>query len=206
MMIANAKDNKHLYEDVFKQYYEWGEMLRVEGLAESELGPKLMPFTVTHTTDLKAAWFLSNRGGSCKNKTHFCHLCACTKDTLTSFSIGDLHCKCCKWKNRIKCFHHTVCEQVNVESMLNELENPLGEYYRIHGKSYQQILYTSQLRVDYMQADMESDLKHIDYVIPVNDVKKKKVIPQFIARECHLRGLTLHGTQVEEWRCMHASK
>jgi hypothetical protein len=76
---------------VFKQYYEWGEKLRVEGLAESELGPKLMPFTLTHTTDLKAAWFLSNRGGGCKNKTHFCHLCACTKDTLTSFSIGDLH-------------------------------------------------------------------------------------------------------------------
>ena len=60
--------------------------------------------------------------------------------------------------------------------MLNELENPLGEYYRIHGKSYQQILYTSQLRVDHMQADMESDLKHIDYVIPVNDAEKKKVI------------------------------
>jgi hypothetical protein len=55
MIIADAKDNKHLYEDVFKQYYEWGEKLRLEGLAESELGPKLMPFTVTHTTYLKAA-------------------------------------------------------------------------------------------------------------------------------------------------------
>jgi len=153
-----------------------GEKLRVEGLAESELGPKLMPFTVTHTTDLKAAWFLSNRGGGCKNKTHFCHLCACTKDTLTSYSIGDLRCECCKWKNRIKCFHHTVCNRVNVESMLNELENQLGEYYRIHGKSCQQILSTSQLWVDHMQADRESDLKHIDYVIPVNDAEKKKVI------------------------------
>jgi len=27
MIIADAKDNKHLYEDVFKQYYDWGEML-----------------------------------------------------------------------------------------------------------------------------------------------------------------------------------
>jgi len=23
MMIADTKDNKHLYEDVFKEYYEW---------------------------------------------------------------------------------------------------------------------------------------------------------------------------------------
>jgi hypothetical protein len=49
MIIADAKDNKHLYEDVFKEYYDWGEKIRHEGLAASELGPKLMPFTVTHT-------------------------------------------------------------------------------------------------------------------------------------------------------------
>jgi hypothetical protein len=63
MIIADAKDNKHLYEDVFKEYYEWGEKLRLEGLPESELGPKLMPFNVTHTPDLKGAWFLCGRGG-----------------------------------------------------------------------------------------------------------------------------------------------
>jgi hypothetical protein len=33
MIIADAKDNKHLYEDVFKEYYEWGEKLQLEGLA-----------------------------------------------------------------------------------------------------------------------------------------------------------------------------
>ncbi len=27
MIIADAKDNKHLYEDVFKEYYEWGKSL-----------------------------------------------------------------------------------------------------------------------------------------------------------------------------------
>jgi hypothetical protein len=29
------------------------EKLRLKGLTETELGPKLMPFQVTHTTDLK---------------------------------------------------------------------------------------------------------------------------------------------------------
>jgi nitrogen regulatory protein PII-like uncharacterized protein len=64
MVIADAIDNKHLYEDVFKEYYKWGDKLRLEGLAKSSLGPKLMPFTVTHTTDMKAAWYFKNEGGS----------------------------------------------------------------------------------------------------------------------------------------------
>ncbi len=53
MIIADAKDNTHLYEDVFKEYYNWGEKLRRGGLAASEFRTKLMPFIVTHTPDLK---------------------------------------------------------------------------------------------------------------------------------------------------------
>jgi hypothetical protein len=53
-----------------------------------------------------------------------------------------------------------------------------------------------------MQVDRENDLHHIDYAIPSNDVEKQRLYTQFIARECNLRGLRLHGTQVEEWRCV----
>jgi hypothetical protein len=202
MIIADAKDNKHLYEDVFKEYYEWGEKLRLEGLAESALGPKLLPFQVTHTTDLKAAWFLSSRGGGCKNKTHFCHLCTCTKDTLTCFTIENFRCKRCKQQNRLKCYHKQVCDNVYVHDMLEGLNAELGRYYEQHGKTYHSILSTTKLRVDHMQVDRETDLNHIDYVIPVNDVEKQRLYTQFIARECHLRGIRLHGTQVEEWRSL----
>jgi len=31
MIIADAKDSKHLYEDVFREYYEWREKLRLQG-------------------------------------------------------------------------------------------------------------------------------------------------------------------------------
>jgi hypothetical protein len=55
MIIADTKDNKHLYEDVFKDYFHWGERLRQEGLSASQFGPKLCPFIVTHITDMKAA-------------------------------------------------------------------------------------------------------------------------------------------------------
>jgi hypothetical protein len=64
--MADATNNKHLYKDIFNKYYQWGDKLRLEGLPESSLGPRLMPFSVTHTTDMKAAWYLSNKGGGCK--------------------------------------------------------------------------------------------------------------------------------------------
>jgi len=78
MVVADAFDNKHLYQDLFKEYYEWGEKLQLEEFAASSLGPRLMPFSVAHTTDMKATWYLYNRGGGCKTKTFFCHLCCCT--------------------------------------------------------------------------------------------------------------------------------
>jgi hypothetical protein len=200
MIIADAKDNKHLYEDVFKEYYDWGEMLRREGLAASQFGPKLMPFTITHTPDLKGAWFLTNRGGGCKNKNFFCHLCTCTKSTLTSYVVDNMRCDRCKKRNKHKCYHSKVCDSVSVPKMLEELTQHLGEYYTKYGKTYEDILAVSKLRVDHSQADKENDINHIDYVIPTNDAQKKRLYTQFIARECTLRGLQLHGAHVEEWR------
>jgi hypothetical protein len=200
MIIADAKDNKHLYEDVFKEYYDWGEKIRREGLAASELGPKLMPFTVTHTPDLKGAWFLSNRGGGCKNKTFFCHLCACTKSTLTAYLVDDMRCDRCKERNKCKCYHWKVCDKVSVSKMRLDLTVHLGDYYEKYGKRYHDTLVASKLRVDHAQVDKDNDINHIDYVIPVNDFQKQRLYTQFIARECNLRGLLLHGTHVEEWR------
>jgi len=181
MVIADAKDSKHLYEDVFKEYYEWGETLRLQGLPASELGPRLLPFTVTHTPDLKGAWFLSNRGGGCKNKKQFCHLCSCTKDSLTHYSVGNFRCDRCKRRNRTKCYHHTVCDSA-------------------HGKTYDEVKRKSRLETDHMQVDKEHNPLHIDYIIPVNNTQKQQLYSQFIARECILRGLPVLGDQVEEWR------
>jgi hypothetical protein len=56
-IVADARDNKHLYEEVFNSYYEWGEKLRTEGLPASSFGLKLIPFNIMHTTDLKAACY-----------------------------------------------------------------------------------------------------------------------------------------------------
>ncbi len=95
--------------------------------------------------------------------------------------------------------HHKVLDRVSVQKMLEELEAQLGQYHDKHGKAFHEILAATKLQVDHMQVDRESDLNHIDYIIPVNDREKQRIYTQFIARECHLHGLQLHGSQVEEW-------
>lgn len=55
--------------------------------------------------------------------------------------------------------------------MLEVLEAQLGDYYNKHGKAYNDILAATKLRVDHMQVDRESDINHIDYIIPVHNAE-----------------------------------
>jgi len=89
MIIADAVDSKHLCTDVFKEFYNWGNEIRLNGLPASEFDPKLQPFTVLYNNYLKGTWYLCNKGGGWKNKTYFCHLCPCTMHSLASYKAGD---------------------------------------------------------------------------------------------------------------------
>jgi hypothetical protein len=96
MIIANARDTKALYEDVYKDFYDWGKKISSEGLPDENGEPELRPFNLTHNSDMKAAWYLSNRGGGCKTTEFFCTLCSCTRDKLVSFNVGEARCDHCK--------------------------------------------------------------------------------------------------------------
>jgi hypothetical protein len=203
MIIADAVDSKEIYSDVFREYYDWGERLRKDGLAESELGPKLMPLEVLYCNDLKGTWYLTCKGGGCKNKTYFCHLCACTKDTLTDYKIGNDRCARCLTSGRLKCYHHNVCDSVSVRQLLTDLDSQLGVYYEKHGKRYQDIISRSRLLTNHMQGNKESDELHIDFVVPPMDDEKQKQYANFIARECIIRGLRIDARDnFEVWRSM----
>jgi hypothetical protein len=89
LIIADAQDKKELFSDVFKEFYKWGSQNQSIGLPASVDGPALHPFHVMHTTDLKASWYLSNRGGGCKNKKYFCTFCPCMRHSLVSYKIGN---------------------------------------------------------------------------------------------------------------------
>ncbi len=96
LIIADARDKKELYDEVFKEFYEWGQRIGTYyGLPASNGNPALHPFVVIHTTDQKASWHLSNRGGGCKNKYFFCTFCPCTKNSLIDYKVLDNRCIRC---------------------------------------------------------------------------------------------------------------
>lgn len=199
MLHHDNCDTKALYEDVFKEFYVFGEKLRTEGLPASEGEPALLPFKLTHNTDMKAAWILSSKGGGCKTKEFFCTLCPCTKHSLVSYKIGDERCHRCMHRNRKKFYHHQVCDSVQVPQLLRALEAELSNYHRKHGKSYASVRQKLKIRSDHMQADKENDVNHIDYTIPPGHAAKHMEYSQFISRECRIRGIPLIGT-LDEWR------
>jgi hypothetical protein len=133
MIIADAKDNKHLYEDVFKEYYDWGEMIRTQGIEESNLGPKLMPFSVAHTTDLKATWFLTSKGGGCKTKTFFAIYALAQRTlllviVLMSFGVIDANVMVeqnafiMKFMTELVCGHYCSHLRSNLGSIMTNME------------------------------------------------------------------------------------
>jgi hypothetical protein len=128
MMIADARDSKDLYEDVFKLFYEWGKDIGRQGLPEVNGMPALQPFNVLHNSDKKAAWYLSNRGGGCKSTFFFCLLCSCSRDQLVSYKVGEHRCHRCKGRNKNKCYHHCVCDSIQVPVLRDNLNNELGDY------------------------------------------------------------------------------
>ena len=199
LIIADARDKKELYEDVFREFYQWGSAIAAVGLPATETEPALQPFTVTHTTDLKASWYLSNRGGGCKNKNHFCTFCPCTRHMLVSYKVDSERCDRCKRRNRRKCYHHPVCDSVSVPLLLQCLQDQLGQYHEKHRKTFQVIRQKSKLRSDHMQLNKEQDIMHIDYDVPYYDPEKLQEYTQFISQECRIRSISLNG-RLEDWR------
>ncbi len=200
LVMADAKDSKELYYDVFKEFYSYSEKLRQYGMEADEGEPALRPFLVTHPQDMKSSQTVSNKGGNCKMKTFFCHLCSCTKHQLVSYNIGENRCDRCQRRNREKCYHHPVCDSISTEKLLAELEEQLFGYIERYSKSYEDIAKASKLLTDPLQVNKEIDSHHIDFIIPENDVVKKREFSQFIAKECLLRKIPTNGTSVENWR------
>jgi hypothetical protein len=71
LVMADAKDSKELYDDVFKDFYDYAERLRIHGMPECDREPAMRPFIAMHPHDMKSTQTVSKQGGNCKMKTDF---------------------------------------------------------------------------------------------------------------------------------------
>jgi len=201
-VMADAKDSKELYSTVFQDFYEHAERLQINRMPECDGEPALRPFISLHLQDMKSTQTVSKQGGNCKMKHFFCHLCSCTKHKLISYNTGENCCGHCKKHNRQKCYHIEVCDSTRTEILLRDLESSVGEYNDLYKKDFHLVQKESKLLTDPTQANQETDINHINYVIPENLPHKKREYTQFIAKECMLCRINMHGNNVEEWREM----
>jgi hypothetical protein len=200
LVIADARDSKDLYYDVFRDFFDYAIQIGEHGIPASNDGPKLQPFGISFPQDMKSAQITSKKGGCCKTKKFFCHLCACTSDTLVSFNVGELRCDWCKRRDIEKCYHHDVMESTLTEQLLHDLQDGLASYTEKHQKDIYNVSKESKLRTDPSQVDKETDIHHIEFLIPEGDRAKKNEYIQFIAKECRIRNIQIMGSSVLEWR------
>jgi hypothetical protein len=88
-----------------------------------------------------------------------------------SWKEGREHCNQCLEKNKMKCYHHLVCDSTTVEALLSDLEESLDEYLNTNRVEYAEIMLKSELKYDHMMAVRSTCKKHIDYVIPEDDAQ-----------------------------------
>jgi len=200
LVIADARDSKELYYDVFRDFFDYALHIGNHGIAASDDGPQLQPFLVSFPQDMKSAQITSKKGGCCKTKKFFCHLCACTKNNLVSFNVGESRCERCKRRGRAKCYHHEVMETTLTQQLLHDLQDELLAYVEKYHTELSNVRKESKLRTDPAQVDKETDVHHIEFVIPECDRAKKNEYIQFIAKECRIRNIQIMGASVLEWR------
>jgi hypothetical protein len=93
-------DTKTLYEEHFKDFFDFFSRLPLEGI------PELLnnPISVSSPQDMSSMWkALEQQGGGCKVKTFFCYCCAAV--TLDSATPRKTCCVSCLEKGRQKCYH-----------------------------------------------------------------------------------------------------
>jgi len=83
-----GKDCKLAYRE-FSDFFLFFEHLKKYGLPRTELGPAIKPLNVWSPQDLRGIWKTLNTGsGARKNgNKHFCYLCSCTGNTISSFRV-----------------------------------------------------------------------------------------------------------------------
>jgi hypothetical protein len=85
-----GKDSKTAYKE-FSDFFLFFERLKKYGLPASELSHAIMPMEIWSPQDLSSIWKCLNTGSRVQKNgsTHFCHLCACTGNTIVRYLVEE---------------------------------------------------------------------------------------------------------------------
>jgi hypothetical protein len=121
MKILIAKDTKELYNKYFKDFFAFFKQVETAGFGEFN-----RPFQVSSPQDLSSLWKCYAKGGPCKKKKEFCHMCACLSDVC--YKPREVPCDRCVLSGREKCYHWVAGD----EATLVRAEARLQSMYATH--------------------------------------------------------------------------
>ena len=165
--MGQCKETKSFYDEIddFFKFINDASKKRIEYKG------KTYRINCSFPADQSCHWKLLGMGGSCKNATHFCHLCSCESSNCASFKMGRLRCSECVRDNVEKCFHHTMDTDSEIERKKKKCEK-LEEKYNY----FEHLLDDGSWKYFVMKVDpnilnKENLPLHIDYKPPNRQAK-----------------------------------
>jgi hypothetical protein len=185
-----TRDTKSLYQEHFKDFFDFFSRLNREGLPQ--LG--IYPIMVSSPQDMSSMWKALGRGGGCKVKTFFCYCCAMTsKESATQRKIK---CPSCVLSGRQKCFHSDTGDVATLHRLNLDLQQMTATHGFLQVDDTSGLLSKLQSHLDPSQFEKEKDASNIDFV-PLSDNQKRDHYLNYLKPDLSRLGLSLMGSHTD---------
>jgi hypothetical protein len=182
MKILIAKDTKELYNKYFKDFFAFFKQVETAGFGEFN-----RPFQVSSPQDLSSLWKCYAKGGPCKKKKEFCHMCACLSDVC--YKPREVPCDRCVLSGREKCYHWVAGDEATLVRAEARLQSMYATHPYLSDVTVSERLY---LHLDDDELNSTREMSNINYR-PLTSQERELFSEHFINHDLSVLGLSLMG-------------
>jgi hypothetical protein len=183
LKVLIAKDTKELYHKYFADFFLFFQQVEERGFGEFQ-----RPFIISSPQDLSSFWKCYGKGGACKQRTEFCHICACRSAEV--HLPRAIQCERCVSKGREKCYHWPTGDPATLiaaQERLNAMT--VSHPYLADTGVYESL----RVRFDDLQLGKTRDVSNIDYV-PTSSNERRMFSEQYLNHDLSILQLSLMGS------------
>jgi hypothetical protein len=180
--ILISKDTKTLYDKYFADFFAFFREAN-----ESGFGEFARPFSISSPQDLSSHWKCTKKGGACKRKIEFCHLCACRSNEC--HVPRQFQCERCVRDGRQECYHWVVGDPVTLARVQSSLEGMRGTHAFLNDAT---VLPRLRLHLDHHQLFQTRDMSNVNY-LPLTSAERRQFSEDFLNHDLGVLQLSLMG-------------
>ncbi len=183
LKVLIAKDTKSLYHKYFADFFAFFKQVQETGFGEFT-----RPFIVSSPQDLSSFWKCYNKGGACKQRIEFCHICPCRSAEV--HLPRAIPCERCVSRGRQNCYHWTACDPASLEKAQERLNGMVASHPYLSDNGVHSKLC---LRFDDHQLGMTRDMSNINYE-PQTSNERRTFSEEYLNHDLALLQLSLMGS------------